>query len=285
MPELPEVETIRRGLLPVMEGETIASLTLRRDGLRFPFPKNLAETVRGARVHLLRRRAKYILADLDNGHSLLLHMGMSGRLLIDQSAPDTRKHARNTPAKHDHAIFVMQSGVRITFNDARRFGMLDMFATKAEAEQRFLARLGPEPLGNDLNADWLLARFLGRKLSVKTALLDQRIIAGLGNIYVSEALWRAQIHPETLVGALTVAQIEPLIRHTRDVLAEAIAAGGSSLRDYRQTDGELGYFQHGFAVYDRAEAPCARPGCTGRIARINQAGRSSFFCPVCQPRG
>ncbi|MEX0971468.1 MAG: bifunctional DNA-formamidopyrimidine glycosylase/DNA-(apurinic or apyrimidinic site) lyase [Paracoccaceae bacterium] len=285
MPELPEVETIRRGLLPVMEGAVITKLTLRRDGLRWPFPANMAEIVSGARVVLLRRRAKYILADLENGHTLLFHMGMSGRILIDGAKPDMRVHERASPAKHDHALFDMQSGARITFNDARRFGMLDVFATATEAGQPLLAALGPEPLGNDLNAAWLHSKFVHRKAPVKTALLDQRIIAGLGNIYVSEALWRAQIHPETAVGALALAHTEDLIRHIRDVLNEAIAAGGSSLRDYRQTDGELGYFQHGFAVYDRAGCSCAKPGCAGQIIRISQAGRSSYFCPVCQPKG
>ncbi|MGR3722762.1 bifunctional DNA-formamidopyrimidine glycosylase/DNA-(apurinic or apyrimidinic site) lyase [Abyssibius alkaniclasticus] len=285
MPELPEVETIRRGLLPVMEGAVIARLTLRRAGLRWPFPAAMAETVSGARVLLLRRRAKYILADLDNRHTLLFHMGMSGRILIEGASPDARAHDRAAPTRHDHALFDMHNGARITFNDARRFGMLDLFATGAEAAQPLLAKLGPEPLGNDLNAAALADRFAGRKSPIKTALLDQRIIAGLGNIYVSEALWRAQIHPETPIGALGLAQIETLIRQIRDVLDEAIAAGGSSLRDYRQTDGELGYFQHGFAVYDRAEHPCARPGCAGQIARITQAGRSSYFCPLCQPKG
>lgn len=285
MPELPEVETIRRGLLPVLEGAVIAKLTLRRAGLRWPFPTDMAKIVSGARVTLLRRRAKYILADLDNRHTLLFHMGMSGRILIEGASPDARVFDHTTPAKHDHALFDMQNGARITFNDARRFGMLDLFATEAEAAQPLLAKLGPEPLGNDLNAAWLADRFAGRKSSIKTALLDQRIIAGLGNIYVSEALWRARIHPATPTGALGLAQIETLIRHIRDVLDEAIAAGGSSLRDYRQTDGELGYFQHGFAVYDRADSPCAKPGCTGQIARITQAGRSSYFCPVCQPKG
>jgi len=285
MPELPEVETIRRGLLPVMADHVIKTLTLRREGLRWPFPRGMADAVSGARVTLLRRRAKYILADLDRGTTLLFHMGMSGRILIDGAAPDARHHIHATPAKHDHAIFDMETGARITFNDARRFGMLDLFETAAEANQPLLASLGPEPLGNDLNADWLLARLSGRRSPIKTALLDQRIIAGLGNIYVSEALWRAEIHPETLSGNIQPAQMERLVLHIRGVLDEAIAAGGSSLKDYRQTDGELGYFQHAFAVYDRAGQPCLRNGCTGEIERLVQAGRSSFFCPNCQARG
>lgn len=284
MPELPEVETIRAGLLPVMQGQLITRLTLNRDGLRWPFPAGMAGRVSGARVTLLRRRAKYILADLDRGETLLFHMGMSGRILIDGTAPDARHHDRAAAGKHDHAVFDMESGARITFNDARRFGMLDLFATDAQASQPLLAALGPEPLGNDLHAGGLLARFAGRHVAVKSALLDQRIIAGLGNIYVSEALWRAQIHPETPVGTLTAAQVEPLVTHIRAVLTEAIAAGGSSLRDYRQTDGELGYFQHAFAVYDRAGQRCARQGCTGHIRRIVQAGRSSFYCDECQPK-
>jgi formamidopyrimidine-DNA glycosylase len=285
MPELPEVETIRRGLLPVMAGHVITRLTLRRAGLRWPFPSGMADAVSGARVTLLRRRAKYILADLDRGTTLLFHMGMSGRILIDGAAPDARHHTNTTPAKHDHAIFDMESGARITFNDARRFGMLDLFETATESNQPLLASLGPEPLGNDLNADWLLARLSGRRSPIKTALLDQRIIAGLGNIYVSEALWRAEIHPETLSGNIQPTQMERLVLHIRGVLDEAIAAGGSSLKDYRQTDGELGYFQHAFAVYDRPNQPCLRNGCTGEIERLVQAGRSSFFCPNCQARG
>ncbi len=272
MPELPEVETVLQGLIPVMQGRRIARADVRRAGLRWPFPENLAARLSGKRVLGMRRRAKYILADLDSGETVILHLGMSGRMLI---GADGR-------AKHDHVVLDMEGGPRIAFNDARRFGMLDLCATDTLESHRMLAGLGPEPLGNRFDAPYLRARFATRKSPVKTALLDQKIVAGLGNIYVCEALWRARINPATRAADLDGRQVDSLVPAIRDVLAEAIAAGGSSLKDYRQADGELGYFQHAFAVYGREGEPCKTEGCTENIARISQSGRSSFYCPACQ---
>ena len=272
MPELPEVETVLQGLIPVMQGRRIARADVRRAGLRWPFPENLAARLSGKRVLGMRRRAKYILADLDSGETAILHLGMSGRMLI---GADGR-------AKHDHVVLDMEGGPRIAFNDARRFGMLDLCATDTLESHRMLAGLGPEPLGNRFDAPYLRARFATRKSPVKTALLDQKIVAGLGNIYVCEALWRARINPATRAADLDGRQVDSLVPAIRDVLAEAIAAGGSSLKDYRQADGELGYFQHAFAVYGREGEPCKTEGCTENIARISQSGRSSFYCPACQ---
>ncbi len=275
MPELPEVETVRRGLLPVLEGRVIERATIRREGLRWPFPERMGARLTGARVTALRRRSKYILADLSIGETLLLHLGMSGRLLIS-----TPPHP--PLEKHDHVALDIEGGVRVVFNDARRFGMMDLVASDAAASHRLLAALGPEPLGNGFHEAGLAAALAGRKSAIKTALLDQRIVAGLGNIYVCEALFRAAIHPGRQAGRIGAARIARLVRAIRDVLAEAIAAGGSTLSDYRQADGELGYFQHAFQVYGREGAPCTRPGCGGTIRRIAQGGRSTFYCPQCQ---
>lgn len=291
MPELPEVETVRCGLVPVMEGQIIAHADIRRPDLRWPFPPRMAERLTGARVVRLRRRSKYILADLSTDETLLVHLGMSGRMLIsapgagpetEAGAPGAFHFIHPTPEKHDHVVFDMASGARITFNDARRFGAMDLMPTATAGAHPLLAALGPEPLGNLFHADYLAARLNGRALPIKAALLDQRIIAGLGNIYVCEVLHRTGIAPQTRAGALTPAQVAGLTEAVRAVLTEAIAAGGSSLRDYRQTDGELGYFQHAFRAYGRAGELCPTPGCTGTIARIVQSGRSSFYCPICQ---
>jgi formamidopyrimidine-DNA glycosylase len=282
VPELPEVETVRRGLEPVMAGHVIARAEVRRPDLRWPLPPGLAARLSGARVTALRRRAKVLLLDLDGADTLLVHLGMSGRMLISGLAPGLFHHARPMPDKHDHVLFEMDGGAQVTFNDARRFGMIDLCATEALGAHRMLAGLGPEPLGNRFDGPYLATRLAGRASPVKALLLDQRVVAGLGNIYVCEALWRARIAPDTPAGALSDAAIERLVEAIRDVLREAIAAGGSSLRDYRQTDGTLGYFQHGFAVYGRAGEPCRAPGCHGTITRIVQAGRSSFLCPLCQ---
>lgn len=288
MPELPEVETVRAGLAPVMEGRTILRADLRRPDLRWPFPPRMAERLTGAGVIRLRRRSKYILADLSTGETLLVHLGMSGRMLISAPegganvTPGVFHFTHPAPLKHDHVVFDMDSGARITFNDARRFGAMDLCDTGGLAAHPLLAALGPEPLGNEFHADYLAARFSGRQMPVKSALLDQRIVAGLGNIYVCEALHRSDIHPQTPVGRIPAVGVARLVGAVRAVLSEALAAGGSSLRDFRQADGELGYFQHSFAVYGREGEPCPKPGCPGRIARIVQSGRSSFYCPVCQ---
>jgi formamidopyrimidine-DNA glycosylase len=281
MPELPEVETVRQGLLPVMEGAVIARAEVNRPDLRFPLPERMAERLTGARVLGLRRRSKYILADLSSGESLLIHLGMSGRMLISGAMVGAFHHDHPAPQKHDHVVLHMDNGARITFNDARRFGAMDLMPTERAETHPLLAGLGPEPLGNRFDGAYLAGRLAGRAMPVKSALLDQRIVAGLGNIYVCEVLFRAHLHPATPAGRVTeAAGLVPLIR---EVLAEAIEAGGSSLKDYRQADGELGYFQHSFRVYGREGQPCATPGCSGSVARLVQSGRSSFFCPLCQP--
>ena len=282
MPELPEVETVRRGLAPVMEGRVIAHAEVRRDGLRWPFPTGMAERLTGARVDRLRRRSKYILGDLSTGETLLVHLGMSGRVLISGAPTASFHHEHPAPEKHDHVVLEMEGGARITFNDPRRFGALDLFATGDDAAHPLLAKLGPEPLGNAFHEDYLVGALRGRTAPVKAALLDQRIVAGLGNIYVCEALHRAGINPKARAGRLSAARVAALVPVIRAVLDEALAAGGSSLKDYRQATGELGYFQHAFRVYDREGAPCATPGCDGTVRRIVQSGRSTFYCPRCQ---
>ncbi len=288
MPELPEVETVRRGLVPAMEGQRIAHVAVNRPDLRWPFPDRMAARLTGATVTRLWRRSKYLMADLDTGETLLVHLGMSGRMLVSgrilgdfhQNTGVATDHP--APQKHDHVVFDMASGARVTFNDARRFGAMDLMPT-AGAEGHWLLRdLGPEPLGNRFDAAYLGARLQGRKSPIKTALLDQRIVSGLGNIYVCEALYRAHIDPKRLAGAIDAAELERLVPIIRQVLDEAIAAGGSSLKDYRQADGELGYFQHDFKVYDREGQPCRTAGCGGTIARFTQGGRSTYACPLCQ---
>ncbi len=282
MPELPEVETVRRGLAPAMEGRVIERAEVRRDGLRFPFPERMAERLTGARVTGLRRRSKYILADLSTGETLLIHLGMSGRVLVSGGMLGAFHHPHPAPERHDHVVLDMEGGTRVTFNDARRFGAMDLVATGSAEDHRLLRGIGPEPLGNAFDETYLTARLAGRNTPVKAALLDQRLVAGLGNIYVCEVLHRAGIDPRRKAGRIAAARAAALVPIIREVLAEAIEAGGSSLRDYRQTDGELGYFQHAFRVYGREGAPCPTPGCTGTIARIVQSGRSTFFCPSCQ---
>jgi len=286
MPELPEVETVRRGLAPVMEGRSIARAQARRPDLRWPLPPDLAARLTGARVLALRRRSKYLLADLSTGETLLTHLGMSGRIVVARAeariAVGAFVHDHPAPAAHDHVILDMDDGTRITLNDPRRFGAMDLAPTPEIERHRLLAGLGPEPLGNAFNEAYLAAALKGRALPVKAALLDQKIVAGLGNIYVCEALHRARISPVTKSRRIAAPRIARLVPAIRDVLDAAIAAGGSSLRDYRQADGALGYFQHTFRVYGRAGAPCPRPECGGMIRRVTQSGRSSFYCPRCQ---
>ena len=282
MPELPEVETVRRGLAPVMEGVRIARAQVNRPDLRWPFPPAMAERLTGRRVERLRRRSKYILADLDGGETLLIHLGMSGRILVSGDPLGRFVHDHPAPEKHDHVVLEMESGARITFNDPRRFGAMDLLQTVEAAAHRLLAGLGPEPLGNDFHEVHLVAALRGRRSPVKALLLDQRIVAGLGNIYVCEALFRTGISPIRQAGRISARRVASLVPAIRQVLTDAIDAGGSSLRDYRQADGELGYFQHSFDVYGREGAPCRTPGCTSVIARTVQSGRSSFYCPTCQ---
>lgn len=277
MPELPEVETVRRGLAPHLVGQKIARVEVRRPDLRWPLPVDLVQVLTGATVTDLARRSKYLLGTLDRGPVLLLHLGMSGRMLVEGGSIGQFHRDPGVLSRHDHLVLTMADGTVITFNDARRFGMVDLIAPGAV--HPLLAKLGPEPLDGAMN---LAAVFAAKKAPVKQVLLDQRRIAGLGNIYVSEALHRAGIDPRRAAGRIGAARVAALEGHIRDVLLEAIEAGGSSLRDHRQASGELGYFQHSFRVYDREGAPCPRPGCQGIIHRIVQGGRSSFYCPQCQ---
>jgi formamidopyrimidine-DNA glycosylase len=282
VPELPEVETVRRGLEPVLAGKRIERAEVRRPDLRWPFPPRLAERLTGARVKALGRRSKYLLADLEGGETLIMHLGMSGRMLVSGAQLGAFHHAHPAPEKHDHVVLDVEGGARITFNDARRFGAMDLWSTAELEAHRLLARLGPEPLGNGFNAAYLAERLAGRATSVKAVLIDQRVVAGLGNIYVCEALWRARVSPLRLARDVTEPEAEALVAAVRAVLEEALAAGGSSLRDYRRADGELGYFQHSFKVYDREGERCPRRRCGGTVMRVVQSGRSSFYCPVCQ---
>ena len=282
MPELPEVETVRRGLAPPMEGHVIARAEVRRPDLRWPLPERMAERLTGARVLALRRRSKYLLADLSSGESLLIHLGMSGRMLISGAMPGQFHHPHPAPQKHDHVVLHMDAGARITFNDARRFGAMDLLRTETAGQHWLLRDIGPEPFGNDFHEEYLVARLKARAAPIKSALLDQRVVAGLGNIYVSESLFRAGISPRRLAHTVQGQRAGRLVPAIKDVLRDAIQAGGSSLRDHRQTNGELGYFQHQFAVYGKAGEPCPNQGCDATIRQIVQSGRSTFFCPRCQ---
>jgi formamidopyrimidine-DNA glycosylase len=282
MPELPEVETVRQGLAPAMEGAVITRAAVNRPDLRWPFPDRMAERLTGAQVNALRRRSKYILADLDTGETLLVHLGMSGRMTVSGDPLGRFVHEHPQAQKHDHVVLDMDNGARITFNDPRRFGAMDLLETSTAEQHKLLSVLGPEPLGNDFHEDHLTAAFKGRNTPVKSALLDQGIIAGLGNIYVCETLFRAGISPKRKAGQIAAPRVAALVPIIRTVLEDAIRAGGSSLKDFRQANGELGYFQHTFDVYGREGEPCRREGCGGTIARITQSGRSSFYCGKCQ---
>jgi formamidopyrimidine-DNA glycosylase len=282
LPELPEVETVRRGLEPVLTGAIITRAEVRRPDLRWPFPPDMAARLTGRRVLRLWRRSKYLMADLDGGETLLVHLGMSGRMTVSGAQVGAFHHPHGAAAVHDHVVLDLAGGARVTFNDARRFGAMDLMATADADRHWLLARIGPEPLGDAFTAAHLVAAFRGRVLPVKAALLDQRIVAGLGNIYVCEVLHRAGIAPSRRAGRIAAPRVRALVPLVREVLEEAIAAGGSSLRDYRQADGAMGYFQHGFRVYGRAGAPCPTPGCGGTVRRTVQSGRSSFWCARCQ---
>lgn len=282
MPELPEVETVRRGLEPFVTGATIDAVTLNRPDLRFAFPENFAARLTGQRVTYAHRRAKYLLFRLSGGATLLAHLGMTGNFRFGDL---------DRPEKHDHVVLTLSGTTspspHLIYSDPRRFGFMDL--VDDDITSRWLGHLGPEPLGNQFDAIHLADAFKGRTAPVKSLLLDQRVVAGLGNIYVSEALYRASIHPETqgvaLVGhdGAPSGQLGMLVGTVRQVLEEALKSGGSTLQDYRNIDGATGYFQHRFAVYEREGDPCLTPDCTGKIARIVQSGRSSFFCPQCQP--
>lgn len=275
MPELPEVETVRRGLAPHLEGRRIKSVELRRKDLRIPFPRGFAKALTGARVDHLERRAKYMLWHLQNGQVVIVHLGMSGKFTI------AVKGEAWEASKHDHVVIETDKGTRLIYTDHRRFGLMTLVNQSALEAHPYFARMGPEPLGNSFNAAYLSAKLKGKKTPIKAALLDQRVVAGLGNIYVCEALWRARISPRRLGHSVAGARAGRLVPVIKDILTEAIEAGGSTLRDFAHTDGELGYFQHRFDVYDREGAPCAR-GDGGHIRRLVQSGRSTYFCPACQ---
>ncbi len=288
MPELPEVETVRRGLEPAMAGHRFLSVEQRRGDLRFPFPDDFAARLTGRRVDALSRRAKYLVADLDDGNALVMHLGMSGSFRVDAATPGGFHHPRSRDPAHDHVVFTMSGGCAITYNDPRRFGFMLLENRATLADHKLFRAIGLEPLGNALDSATLARLFAGRSTPLKAALLDQTRIAGLGNIYVCEALHRAGLSPRRAAGALARADGKPTPRADRlavairEVLTEALAAGGSSLRDHRQADGSLGYFQHAFRVYDREGAPCAAPDCGRAIRRIVQSGRSTFYCGACQ---
>lgn len=288
MPELPEVETVRRGLEPAMVGARLVRVEQRRPNLRFPFPDDFVARLEGRNIDSLSRRAKYLLADLDDGAVLVMHLGMSGSFRIDSETPGEFHYPRSKNAAHDHVVFHLSNGATVTYNDPRRFGFMRLLPRAELASDPMFSGLGLEPLGNALSGAVLAEKFGGKAAPLKAALLDQKLIAGLGNIYVCEALHRSGLSPLRAAGALAkkngapTAGAERLAQSIRAVLEEAIAAGGSSLRDHRQTDGDLGYFQHSFRVYDREGEPCPTPGCRGIVQRITQSGRSTFFCGECQ---
>lgn len=292
MPELPEVETVRLGLVPAMEGARFVKVEARRPDLRWPFPKDFVKRLEGKSVTGLGRRAKYLLVDLSSGEVLIMHLGMSGSFRVakhgEEIMPGEFEHERSKAATHDHVVFHMSSGATVTFNDPRRFGFMKL-VPRAQFDQEPLLRLiGPEPLGNEFGPALLARACRGKKTSLKAALSDQRVVAGLGNIYVCEALHRAHVSPKRIASTIAAKNGEPnqravaLADAIKAVLNDAIKAGGSSLRDHRRTNGDLGYFQHSFRVYDREGEKCPTRGCKGTIKRIVQTGRSTFFCPVCQ---
>ena len=287
MPELPEVETVRRGLAPVMEGQRFAKVEVRRGDLRWPLPKGFAQTLHGKTVEGLGRRAKYLLADLSSGDVLLMHLGMSGSFRVGKdTAPGSYYHERSKSTAHDHVVFHMSNGATVTFNDPRRFGSMKLVSRAKLDNEPLLRALGPEPLGNEFDAAMLANACVRKKTSLKAALSDQRVVAGLGNIYVCEALFRARLSPKRRASTIAdrhgkpTDRAEKLVDAIKAVLMDAIKAGGSSLRDHRRADGSLGNFQHNFRVYDREGEPC--PDCKGKIKRIVQVGRSTFYCPSCQ---
>jgi formamidopyrimidine-DNA glycosylase len=289
MPELPEVETVRAGLSPALEGGTLVRVDARRADLRVPFPRGFARRLTGRRIVRLYRRAKYLLADLDNCETLIMHLGMSGRFtvytkggvftpgefMLEAVEPDAGK------GTHDHVVFDTDKGARVVYTDHRRFGLMLLVKTSALAKHPLFRTLGPEPLADDFTPATLSAAIKGKRTSIKAALMDQRVVAGLGNIYVCEALYEAGISPTRLASTVAGARAERLVPAIKSVLKDAILAGGSTLRDYARPDGDLGYFQHRFKVYDREGEPCPKPGC-GKVKRIVQSGRSTFFCPRCQ---
>ena len=290
MPELPEVETVRLGLLPALEGRTIVTALIRRGDLRAPFPPRFAERLTGRKVLKLSRRAKYLLVALDSGENLVIHLGMSGRISVYSKGKPRKlgNYLYDTgPAdagegKHDHVVLETDAPARIVFNDHRRFGLMTLISSETIEQDPMFKPLGVEPLSKGFTAATLAKALAGKKTPIKSALLDQRVVAGLGNIYVCEALFRAQISPKRLAGSVSRERIVPLVAAIKAVLGEAIAAGGSTLRDHAQATGDPGNFQHHFLVYGREGKPCRKKGCRGTVKRIVQSGRSTFYCPACQ---
>lgn len=280
MPELPEVETVRRGLSPALEGRRIQRVDVNRPDLRFPFPQGFANRLAGQDILRLGRRAKFLTAELASGETLVMHLGMSGRFMVDAGQPGEFHHDTGVLPAHNHVVFHMSGGETVTYNDPRRFGFMELWPTNTFDAYPRLKDLGPEPLTNGFNADYLLSALKGRATPIKAALLDQSVVAGLGNIYVCEALFRSGISPRRKAASVGKARVERLTAAINAVIAEAIVAGGSSLRDFAAADGELGYFQHTFRVYDREGQPCLTCGDT--VKRIVQSGRSTFFCSTCQ---
>ena len=279
MPELPEVETVRRGLETATVGRVVVGAEIRRSDLRWPLPQRMKQRLEGAEVNGIDRSGKYMLVRLSTSETLLVHLGMSGRITV---LPPSAAPAGAKPGPHDHVLLRMDDGASIIYNDSRRFGAMDLFPTCAEASHKLLRRIGPEPLGDEFTGIYLRKIFERKNSAVKSVLLDQTVVAGLGNIYVCEALWRARVSPLRNAKDLGRGEAAEIVGCVKDVLAEAISAGGSSLRDYRTAGGELGYFQHRFQVYGRAGEPCRRPGCEGKIRSVRQGGRSTCFCGICQ---
>jgi formamidopyrimidine-DNA glycosylase len=291
MPELPEVETVRRGLMPAMLGARVDKVELRRTDIRFPFPDRFEKRLSGRRIVDMNRRAKYLLFQLDSGETLIVHLGMSGSFRMEKAAvwtPGAFLRERSKDPKHDHVLLILDNGWVVTYNDPRRFGFMDLAPSEALAQHPRLRELGAEPLAPEFDAHCLAKLFAGVRISLKAGLLDQKRIAGLGNIYACEALFRARLAPSRPASILADVRGAPtraaaaVAEAIRNVLEEAIEAGGSTLRDHRQANGELGYFQHVFKIYDREGLPCVRERCRGVVARIVQSGRSTFYCSRCQ---
>ena len=282
MPELPEVETIMRGISPFLEGATIKRIKLNRADLRWPFPKNFTSRLKEAKVLNLKRRSKYILIDLNTGETLLIHLGMSGKILVSDSKIGNYFYEYSKGSDHDHVIFELNDGTKLTYNDPRRFGAMDLAKTDDLNNHKFLEKLGPEPLGNNFNSDYLKTELSKRESPIKNVLLNQSVVAGLGNIYVCEALFMSGISPKKRASKISKIKCEELVRNIRAVLMSAIEAGGSSLKDFTDIQGNSGYFQFEFYVYGRENECCKIKNCGRKIKRISQSGRSSFYCPSCQ---
>ena len=282
MPELPEVETVLRGISPILEGNQIDYAQVNRPDLRRPFPNNLAKRLKNRKINFLHRRSKYILIDLSEGETLIMHLGMSGRIIISQKVAGTFHHNTNHSQKHDHFVLHLKDNHQLTFNDPRRFGVIDLLRTENLELSGMLSQIGPEPLSNSFNEAYFVSTMRLKKTNIKSALLDQRVVAGLGNIYVCEALFRAGISPKRQALRISHKKLSSLVPIIKEILLEAISSGGSSLRDFRNASGDLGYFQHSFDVYGREDQDCYNTECDSKIKRMTQAGRSSFYCSNCQ---